>query len=131
MMTTGDPQSTSDGSPDSSGGGAGGGAQPGEAGWSQRAEYHAEQVRAVWGRQPSVLHKVVAVVIGVALLGVVILLLTAGLFVGLIALAVIGAMIGFRLLYLRFISPSDDTLRRNVRIKHGDGRIRDTGLPYE
>lgn len=122
MMTTGDPQSPGDGSPESAGGGAG---------WSQRTEYHAEQVRAVWGRQPSVLHKIAVVVIGVALLGVVILLLTAGLFVGLIALAVIGAMIGFRLLYLRFIRPSDDTLRRNVRIKHGGGRVRDTGLPYE
>jgi hypothetical protein len=127
MMTTGDPQSTSDGSPES----AGGGPRPGGAGWSQRTEYHSERVRAVWGRQPSALHKIAAVVIGVALLGVVILLLTAGLFVGLIVLAVIGAMIGVRLLYLRFIRPSDDTLRRNVRIKHGDGRIRDTGLPYE
>lgn len=99
--------------------------------WTERVEFHAEEVRGAWGGRPSALSRAGVTILGIAVLGAIILLLAAGLFVGVIAVAVIGAMIGLRLLYLRFIRPTDDTLRRNVRLRHGDGRGRDTGMPYE
>ncbi|HVZ92871.1 MAG TPA: hypothetical protein VG797_00020 [Phycisphaerales bacterium] len=93
--------------------------QTGDPGPFSSAYEQADRLRTNWLTRPSLAQRLLFAILGIALLGLLAILIITGFLVGAVIIGVGAIVIGARMLWLRWKyppPPSDDTLRKGVRV---------------